>query len=244
MQACEKAWKRNLADWRADDLESCFTAVKSGHNFATALLLEAQAGAARQVLEQAVGLIEATHGTLPQHIRETQLQLYRDIGRSYLLQNAWSTAHRKENAARARAMLQKEMQLFDEYPFDVVENPDLLCKVPMSSCFEAEAYFYEEDYEKAYLTYLRALKEAEETQAQLGNLSVQRDLPVTFLQMYARIAQKLGKYQNVPETLIKRYRRILEQFEVLHYNAEHQTMAQGYFEDIRTALKSWENGTP
>ena len=89
-----------------------------------------------------------------------------------------------------------------------------------------------------------ALKEAEETQAQLGNLSVQRDLPVTFLQMYARIAQKLGKYQNVPESLIKRYRRILEQFEVLHYNAEHQTMAQGYFEDIRTALKSWENGTP
>ncbi len=238
---CKKIWDQARDEWKDDDIDSCYNAVKSGHNYALVLMLEGMPETARQVMELALKLIESTRKTLPQRIREIQLLLYRDIGKSYLLQCGHNDARRKEIAAMAHRNFQSMLQLFEEYSFDVEENPDLLCIIPQGSLLKAEAYFFAGDYFNAFLLYAEALIEGERTQKQLGDLSLERDLSISFLQMYGEIAVRLSSYQKVPETIIERYRTILEQFEPLHYNERHQIVAQEYLDKIRTALKIWEN---
>ena len=68
-------------------------------------------------------------------------------------------------------------------------------------------------------------------------------MPLSFLQLYATIAQWLRDYRNLPEDITTVFRKLTEQLESLSYNGEHRRLAQDYFTDLRTALQEWENET-
>lgn len=234
---CRKAWEKALAAFDSENADSCFTAVKSGHNYALALMLEQQGADALKVMEQAVALIERAHVPLPQRTREIQLQLYRDMGRSYLLLDADEGPLRAEYAKRAVGVLKKEMELFEKYPFDTVENPYLRFKLPQNSLFQAEAHFYGKDYENAILCGVKALDETERLREEWGELASRRDMPPAFLQLYAEIARFLSRFQGIPEEQLNRLRGISEQYEKMEYNGEYRLLAQEYLKKLKEALK-------
>lgn len=240
-KTCKRAWEKALAAFDPEDEESCFHAVRSGHNYAVALMMEGRGEDAIKVLERAADLFERTRVTLPQRTREMQLQIYRDMGRSHLLLDTDDDSLRWEYAKRAVSVLKKEMELFEEYPFDTVENPYLWFKIPQNSLFQAEAYFYGKDYENAILCCVDALNKGEQIREKLGELASQKDMPLSFLQLFAEIARFLSRYQEIPEEYLNRLRGILEQYEKMEYNGEYRLLARKNLEKLKGALSSLAN---
>ena len=235
-KACRVMWEKAKAAYDSEDASSCFNAVKSGHTYAMLLMLEGKGAEALEILEQALALIEGARVTLPQSVREIQLSIYRDMGRCHLLRDPDGDLCRKENAARALAMLKKETDLLEEYPFDTVENPYLRFKVPQNLLFCVDAYFYGRDYEKAYWFCVAALDQVDKIRKELEELSLRGDMPLVFLQLYASIARSLGRFQEVPEEEVKRLRRISEEYEKMDFPGQNRLAAREYLKKLKAAL--------
>lgn len=219
-----EVWDAVLADYARfpDDVRAA--AVKIGRNYGFFLMYDDATEEGRAVLEQALEMAQADGGQ-SRSIYEVTFLLYRDLGRSYLVNGEMDPEARRENATRALEYLAQYRAHLKGYPFDWEESPFLYVETAWVDLHAADAYRYAGDEDHAVQYYLQGLERIGAVEQQLADRAATKDFPVTFLQLYVHALEGLcncGHGEGRTDVIAD----LLRRFSAISYQGVHRAQAE------------------
>lgn len=226
-EPAKEPWERAFAAFleEPEDYPKALGTVNCGRVYGVELLQDGKPAEGREILTEALKIAEAYADD--QRFCETRLPLLRDIGLSYLLEG---------NVTEARERLTEAGELYDNFPFDKKTNPYLFFFLPKLRLHFGECAFREGNYEESIKEFLLSLVYLKELEKELGDRKFTDDYPVSFLQHYGFVAEKLMNFQTeAPVPICRHLKEVLDTFGGLEYRGIHKDQAQHY---IRTILRT------
>lgn len=226
-ESAKAPWERAFAAFleEPEDYPKALGAVNCGRAYGVELMQSGKPEEGRKILTEALKIAEAHSDD--RGFCETMLPLLRDIGLSYLIEG---------NVTEARAWLTKAGELYDHFPFDKQTNPYLWFFLPRLRLHFGECDFKAGKFDESIKEFLVALAYLKELEKELGDRKFTEDYPVSFLQHYGLVAEKLLNFQTEdPAPVCRLLNEALETFGGLEYRGIHREQAQHY---VRTILRT------
>lgn len=231
---CVNTWLACLKQYTDDPKEYMHVhgLLHSAHNYGTMLLEQQRFDEARRVMQQALDAAEdAARDPKIRDDRplcELRLLLRRDVSRVYTLEEAATEEQRAANSQKALCAFETLRRRLEEVPFALEENPYLYTMKPWTRLFDADAYAYVSDHNRAYAGYLQGLAEMFAAEKTLGDRAESAAFALPLLQFYAYALTKLSRYGTTEQTPMLRATadQLLRRYQAVEFAGENRSLAQ------------------
>ena len=233
LQGAEDAkgvYERSLAAYNeSPDNPFCINAmISNAQMYAMELLQgdEPQSALAQEILRGAIEIAE--RNISDKDVYELLLLLCRDMARCLMV---------KEDYEGARKYLANGIRLYEKLPAESAGNIYLQLYLPQAMYFCGETYFNEENYEGSVKWHTYAFYATLSCEEKLGERASQADLPISLLQTYAIIIDRLAAYVHKDDSdLVQKMLDVIHRYtKMTRYSKEQMAQAQVYMDMLESS---------